>query len=282
VHQNKPNAGFNYAVLPNLRFYTSISSAYFVDQTSRPAVIAASTYAPFTSKGIDYGLKGSYLNQRLNFTLGGYYNKQFNVLVNDAVETPPGSGVFVNTPQQDGNQLVRGWEADLSYVVTDDVTVGASFGRVDSKYTFFGSTAPQAIGRSVNNITPENGSAYLKYAPRTGLLKGFSFNALTTYVSSTPTQTPIAGDTISIVPNSGGRVIVTGHTDAWKLRLPSFTLWEFGVHYRLPRVSAKWDQDISLNLKNAFDKYYLKTSALRGDGRGILVTYTLTHSGSRL
>ena len=280
VHQNKPNAGFSYAVRPNLRLYSSFSSAYFVDQTSRPAVIAASTYAPFTSKGIDYGLKGSYFDQKLNFTVGGYYNKQFNVLVNDAIETPPGSGVFVNTPRQDGNQLVRGWEADLSYVVNNEVTVGSSFGRVDSKYTFFGSTAPQVVGRSVNGISPENGSAYLKYSPVSGALKGFYFNALATYVSSTPTQAPNAGDTTVIVAGSGGKVNVTAHTDAWKLRLPSFTLWEFAVHYRLPRLNQHWDQEISLNLKNAFDVYYLKTSALRGDGRGLVLTYQLTHGGS--
>ena len=88
-----------------------------------------------------------------------------------------------------------------------------------------------------------------------------------------------SGDTIAITPVTG-KVVVTGHTDAWKLRLPSFTLWEFSVHYQLPRVNSHWDQEIALNLKNAFDKYYLKTSALRGDGRGILLTYQLTHNGS--
>ena len=46
--------------------------------------------------------------------------------------------------------------------------------------------------------------------------------------------------------------------------------------------SSPEQQELSLNVKNAFDKYYLKTSALRGDGRGILLTYQLTHSGSRL
>lgn len=88
---------------------------------------------------------------------------------------------------------MRGWETDVSYVVNDAVTLGSSFGRVDSKYTCFGSRAPQVIDRSDNGISPENGSAYLK---------------------------------------------------------------------------------------NAFDKYYLKTSALRGDGRGILLTYQLTRNGS--
>jgi len=193
---------------------------------------------------------------------------------------PPGSGVFVNTPRQDGNQLVRGWEADVSYVINNDVTIGGSFGRVDSKYTYFGSTAPEAIGRSVNGISPENGSAYIKYSPSSGVLKGLYFNALVTYVSFHADAKRPSPATRSPSRPGTGKVTVTGHTDAWKLRLPSFTLWEFGVHYRLPRINAHWDQEVSLNLKNAFDKYYLKTSALRGDGRGILLSYQLTHGGS--
>ncbi len=279
VHQRKPNLGFNYKLTQGLAVYSSYSEAYFVDQTSRPSVIAASTYAPFTAKGIDYGFKGNYFDQKLNFTLGGYYTKQFNVLVNDVVETPPGSGNFVSTPLQDGNQLVRGWEADVSYVVTNDLTAGASFGRVDSKYTYFGSTSPEAIGRSVNGVTPENGSAYLKYNVSRGALKGVSFNLLAAYVSSTPTQTPIAGDTVTIVPNSGGQVRVSAHTDAWKLRLPSTTLWTFSMHYKLH--STRWDHTFGLTLNNIFDKYYLKTNATLGDGRSVILSYTLRHSGSR-
>jgi iron complex outermembrane receptor protein len=275
-HQNKPNGGINYAITPNFRIYSSWSSAYFVDQTSRPAVIAATTYAPFTSKGIDYGIKGSLLDQRLNFTLGGYYNQQFNVLVTDTVEVPPGSGQFVNVAEQDGNQLVRGWESDVSWVATNDLTFGASFGRVDSQYLSLGSAFPEVKGRSAQNITPENGGAYVKYTPSNGILRGFYFNLLATYVSSTPTQTPNAGDTTAVV---NGQVVVTGHTDLWKLRLPSYTLWNLGIHYRLPRLSAHWEQEISLNLNNAFDKYYLKTSALLGDRRSILVQYTLGHAG---
>jgi outer membrane receptor protein involved in Fe transport len=199
--------------------------------------------------------------------------------VTDRVETSP--GVFTDITRQDGDQLVRGWEADVSWVLTDSVTIGSSFGRVDSKYTNFGVAFPEALGRSVANISPENGSAYVKYSPTGGMLKGLYFNGLVTYVSSTPTQSPVAGDTtVTSTVNGVTSTFVTAHTDAWKLRLPSYTLWEFGVHYRLPRLGAHWDQEISFNLKNAFDKYYLKTSANAGDRRGVLIQYTLTHGGS--
>jgi iron complex outermembrane receptor protein len=216
----------------------------------------------------------------LNFTLGGYYARQYNVLVSDEVETPPGSGNFVSTTEQDGDQLCRGWESDVSYVITDNLTVGGSFGRVDSRYTYFGSTAPEVLGRSVNGVTPENGGAYLKYNISNGALRGLYFNVLSTYVSSTPTQAPNAGDTIAVIPGSGGKAAVTGHTDAWKLRLPSFTLWTFGAHYRYH--TNRWDHLFGITLNNAFDKTYLKIpTATLGDGRSVIFSYTLTHSGSR-
>jgi iron complex outermembrane receptor protein len=273
VHQNKPNAGFNLQVVPNLHVYGSYSEAYFVDQTSRPAVIASSTFAPFTAKGVDYGIKGSYFDSRLNFTLGGYYDKEFNVVVNDTVEFPAGSGNFVNIQRQDGDQLVRGMEFDVSWAFPWGLTFGASGAEVNSKYTNFGSQFPEAIGRTVNGISPENGSAYLKY--NVPFVQGLYVNVLTTYVSSTPSQTPIAGDTTSIVK---GVSVVTAHTDLWKLRNPSYQLWNFSATYRLPRIREAWDQSISFTLNNAFNKFYLKTNTTLGDSRGILLAYTLTHA----
>ncbi len=277
VHQKKPNVGFNYAATPSLRLYGSYSEAYFVDQTSRPAVIAASTYAPFTAKGVDYGIKGAFFDQHLNFTVGGFYTKQFNVSVTDFVETPPGSGSFVSVTRQDGDQLVRGWETDLSYVVTNDLTVGASFGRVDSKYTFFGSAFPEVIGRSVNGVTPENGSAYLKYNINSGPLKGLYVNLLSSYVSSTPTQAPNTGDTVVM---KSGVPTVTAHTDAWMLRIPSVTLWNIALHYKLPRLGQHWNQTLGVNLNNLFDRQYLKTNVTLGDRRSVIFSYTLTHSSA--
>ncbi len=277
VHQNKPNMGYSYKVTPNLHVYGSYSSAYFVDQTSRPAVIAASTYAPFTAKGFDYGIKGSYLNSRLNFTLGGYYAKQFNVLVNDTVETFVGSGVYTNVALQDGDQLVRGFEFDLSWVANNNLTFGVSGAEVNSKYTNYGSAYPEVVGRSVNGITPENGSAYVKYfVPG---IKGLYVNALTTYVSSTPSQVPNTGDTTTI--NQALKMsTVTAHTDAWKIRYPSYEIWILSVNYRLPKLNQNWDQRLAFTMNNAFNKNYVKTSGTQGDGRGVMLTYTLSHGGS--
>ena len=279
-HQNKPNAGFNYKVTPNLHVYGSYSTAYFVDQTSRPSVIAAPTYAPFTAKGLDYGIKGDYFDDQLNFTLGGYYDREYNVLVTDTVEQPPGSGNFVDQTEQDGDQLVRGFEADLSWTANNaltarnDLTVGASAAEVNALYTNFGSAFPEVVGRSVQNISPENGSIYARYLIKTGPLAGLQFNPLVTYVSSTPSQAGNAGDTTAIV---GGKSVLTGHTDAWKIRYPSFTVWNFNLTYTLPAYHHFY-QRLTFSVNNVFNRYYLKVpSGTLADGRGFLVSYTLGH-----
>jgi iron complex outermembrane receptor protein len=272
-HQAKPNVGFNYRVGSGLHFYGSYSESYFVDQTANIGTIADPLFKPETAKGYDYGIKGSYLNERLNFTLGGYYITRYNVSVTDAVETTPGNFITVTRP--DGDQLVRGWEADLSWRVTEDLTAGGSFANVNSKYTNFGTNFPEAVGRSVNGVTPENGSAYMKYNFSQGMLQGLSANILATYVSSTPSESPTAGDTIGTV---GGKRVVTGSTFQWKLRTGSFTVWNVGVHYKF-KTSHNLEHTIGLNLNNAFDKQYARTGRTLGDTRTFIVTYTLGHGG---
>ncbi len=270
-HEIKPNVGFNFRVNSGLHLYGSYSESYFVDQTANIGTVANSNFMPETAKGWDYGVKGSFFDERLNFTLGGYYINRYNVSVTDAIETPPGSGNYVTQTLYDGDQLVRGWEADLSWRVTENLTGGASFANVNSLYTNFGSNYPEAVGRSVNGVSPENGSAYFKYN-FTGRAKGLSFNLLASYVSSTPSQTPTAGDTISTV---AGKRVVTASTNQWKLRTPSFTVWNAGLHYRLPRLHG-YEQILSVNVTNMFDKFYLRSSS----DRTFLVTYELRHAGN--
>ncbi|HVU34968.1 MAG TPA: TonB-dependent receptor [Opitutaceae bacterium] len=276
-HQLKPNLGFNYRVGGGLHFYGSYSESYFVDQTANIGTIASPNFRPETAKGFDYGIKGSFFNERLNFTLGGYYINRYAVTVTDAVETPPGSGNYVTISRSDGDQLVRGWEADFNWRPTDELTFGGSFAEVNSLYTNFGTNFPEVVGRSVNGVSPENGSVYAKYDFTRHGLRGFSANLMATYVSSTPSESPNAGDTIGTV---NGRRVVTASTYQWKLRTPSFTLWNAGIHYRFPQTFHGLEQELSLNVNNMFDRFYQRTGRTLGDSRTILVTYSLGHSGA--
>ncbi len=286
-HQTKPNLGFNMKTVGNLRVYGSYSESYFVDQTNAPAQIAGyqisstgGTYhpvsAPFkpeTAKGWDYGIKGSFFDEKLNFTLGGYYINRYNVSVSDDAVDPV-TGNHTTVTRSDGNQIDRGVEFDLNWLITNNFSFTVSAAEVNAKYKNYGNAFPEAIGRSVSGVSPENGSVISKYTFTTGPLKGLDVEGLATYVSSTPSENPNAGDTTALV---NGQYVVTAHTDQWKLRVPSFVIWNFGVHYKLPWTPGHLQQTVGFNVINAFNKYYLKTSKNLGDTRSFIVSYEIAH-----
>jgi iron complex outermembrane receptor protein len=275
VTQSKPNVGVLYKVKDNFRVYANYSESYFINQTDNPSDIANPLYKPETAKGWDYGIKGSLLNDRLNYTIGAYDIRRFNVRVTDFVESPVGSGTFVTVTQPDGDQKVTGWEADVNYNLSPTWSTGLSYGYVKAIYSDFGAARPEAIGRKVQNISPENGGAWLKFSGREGALKGFSANLGVTHVAETPTEAPDAGDTVVF---TGGVATVSRTTNQWKLTVPAFTLWNAGVTYRWKQGSHA-DHTVRLNVNNVFDKDYLKVNKNIGDPRGIYLSYTLSFSG---
>lgn len=274
----KPNFGLNYKIVPSLRVFANYSESYFVPQSDATATVALSDYAPETAKGYDYGFKGALLNERLNFTVSGFYATRYNVSVSDSVEVPPGSGTYITQTRRDGDQLVRGFEIDVNYSINNEFNAGGSWGHVYSIYTDFGSLFPEAVGRRVNGISPQNGGAYIKYTPSNLTFKGFSANLGVTHVASTPTEAPNAGDTTARV---GGVVVVTRSTNQWRLRIPSYTLWNFGMRYRLPSNGGRFDHTFAVNVNNLFDVDYLRANKLLGDRRSVFFTYTLNHTGAK-
>ena len=274
VNQFKPNVGVLYKIKENFRVYGNYSESYFINQTDNPSDIANPTYKPETARGYDYGFKGSFFNDRLNYTIGGYYIERFNVRVTDTVESPPGSGNFVNIIRPDGDQWDRGIEADVNWNINSNFSSGLSYGHVNAIYTDFGTAYPRAVGRLVQNITPTNGSIYLKFTGTEGRLKGFSANVGVTYLSSTPTEAPNAGDP----PAAANGVQPATSTNQWMLRVPAVTLWNLGLHYRL-QGAGKFSHAFHLNINNVTDEQYLKVNKNIGDGRGIYFSYTLGFSG---
>jgi iron complex outermembrane recepter protein len=276
VTQTKPNVGLNYKVTPALRAFANYSESYFVNQTDNPETFAPSSYKPEVASGYDYGFKGTLLNDKLNFTLSGFYATRKNVSVSDTFESPLGSGLFVTQNRRDGDQLVRGAEADLNWRITDEFSLNGSYGHVHSVYTNFGSASPLAVGRLVSGVSPDNGSISVRYAPGRGALKGFSTNLGVTYIAATPTENPNAGDTYTT--NAAGQRVLTRTTYQWRLQVPSFTLWNAGIRYTWRM--GRWDHKVALNVNNVFDKDYLKVNRNLGERRGIFVTYTLGFAGA--
>jgi iron complex outermembrane recepter protein len=279
VTEVKPNAGVNYRIAPRFRGFVNYSESYFVNQGDTPALIAEPSYKSEIAGGWDYGFKGSALNERLTYTVSGFYITRENVTVTDVEEQPIGSGNFVQVSRRDGNQLVRGYELDVNWLVTDELSLLASYGNVYSIYTDFGSAFPAAVGRRVAFIAPENGSVSAKWSPRQGRLKGFSANLGVTYVAATPTELPNAGDVYTTTPGTGARV-VTSSTGQWDLRAPGYSLWSLGLRYQT-QGRGRLAHSFGVNVNNLFDRDYLRVGAsaanrLLGEERAFYFTYSLT------
>jgi len=271
ITQLKPNLGANYKLTPNFRVFANYSESYFVNQTDNPVVFADPTYKPEIASGYDYGFKGSLLQDRLNFTVSGFYATRENVSVSELVEVSPGT--FVTQNRRDGDQLVRGYEIDANWRASDEVSVNLSWGHVYSIYTDFGSGKPLSVGRRVNGVAPENGSIAVKYSPSSGRLKGFSTNLGWTYVASTPSENPDAGDTYGTVPVNGVLPLIRT-TYQWRLRVPAFGLWNWGARYNF-RSGSRFDHTLAVNVNNVADKDYIKINKQIGEPRNIIFSYTL-------
>ena len=97
-----------------------------------------------------------------------------------------------------------------------------------------------------------------------------------TYVATTPTEGPNAGDTYTTGAN-GARVL-SRTTYQWRLRVPAFGIWHVGARYALK--SGRFDQTFAVNVNNAADKVYLKVSRQIGEPRAVFFSYTLGFGGS--
>lgn len=268
----KPNAGLNYRLFRHYRAFVNYSESYSVNQGDSPATVANPTYKPEVAHGWDYGFKGELLDGRLTFTLSGFYAIRQNVSVSEVIENPPGSGNYITQNRRDGDQLVRGYEMDLNWRITPALNLVGSWGHVYSIYTNYGSANPLAVGRRVQNVSPENGGISLRYAPRSAWLRGFSGNIGYTYLGRTPTENPDAGDTYTTDKN--GNRVLTRTTRQWALSVPAISLWNLGVRYTL-KSDGRYNQQVALNVNNVMDRAYLKASNMAGDRRAVYATYTL-------
>jgi len=274
----KPTVGLNFKVTPTFRAFANYSESWFITQGDGALIVADPTYKSEAAGGYDYGFKGSFLNERFNYTLSGFYATRQNVSVNDFVESPQGSGNFVQVTQRTGDQLVRGYEVDASWAVNKEIYLIASYGRVNSIYSDFGSASPAAVGRTVQFVSPYNGSVSVKYAPSRGVLKGFSTNLGVTFVGATPTELPTAGDVYATQP--GGKRVVTQSTGQWSLKAPAYRLWNFGIRYRLQSAS-KYSHTFGINVNNLTNETYFRggsagaNTRYPGEERAVYFTYTL-------
>lgn len=259
------SGGINYRITPALSAYANYSTS-FVPSTQ---VVTGATTGSYvlpneTAEGYDYGFKGSFAQDRLTFTLGGFYVNQqhISVTANDA------NGIAIK--QAVGDAVSRGAELTANYFVTHDWAVNAGYFYTDARWTSTGNDFDMAGRRRAS--VPEDLVTFATRYSLPGALRGLSVNLMYQYIGKNNAEergnTTASGSNFTPVgSNNGLREIV----------LPGVGLVNAGLAYDLKTNSNRFKHHFQFNLGNAFDKRYVTLSRGVGDRRTYYFTYQITH-----
>jgi outer membrane receptor protein involved in Fe transport len=253
-HAVSPSIGLNFKLTPSLALYSNYSRSFFPNaQSSR---LGSPQLPNERAMGYDAGIKASYFDDKLVFTLGGFD------IVRDGVRASvieSGSAVDVAA----GQQKATGVEFDFTWRVKGSLTLLGGYGYTDA-YISANGRDTDSVGRRPNRVPRDNGGLALKYS-LPGMFKGFAFNAGLKYIGKSYPNSlaTVAGGT----PDLARRNTVT----------PSYETIDAGLSYRWKLRGGSFGQSVRVSVKNLLDRDYLSIGNSAAEGRKFFFAYTVTH-----
>ena len=261
--QFSPMVGVNYKLTPQLAFYSNRSNSFSPNAQRASAGLNASE----TARGWDYGFKGGFFEDRLQFTLGGFYIDRTGVSATEVL--PNGSTISTSA----GNQNAKGIELDFTWRATRDLTFLGGYGYVNARTTANGRDL-DSVGRRPAKLPAVNYGLALKYNLG-AIAKGLAFNAGVQFTGQTFPDSLAGG--INEPASSPNRGFTLSHDGRRTLSLPSYTIVDLGLSYRFRPADSKFSHSVRLNVKNLTDLDYIDTQKKPGDRRGFYVSYSVQH-----
>lgn len=172
-----------------------------------------------------------------------------------------------------GNQNAKGVELDFAWRATNDLTVLGGYGYVNAKTVANGRDL-DSIGRRPAKLPVVTYGLALKYQ-LVQVVKGLAFNAGATFTGQTFPDSLAGG--INEGASSPLRGYTLSHDGRRTLSLPSYTVVDMGLSYRLRAANSKFSHSVRFNVKNLADADYIDTGKKAGDRRGFYVSYSLNH-----
>ena len=124
-------AGVNYQVAEQVLTYATYSQGFksggWTTRATTP-ILAAPTFNPEKADTYEVGMKSQFLDRKLQLNLAGYYTKYKDLQVTVYSGISP---VTVNAAQAE----IKGIEAELVFIPVRPLTLSATFGYIDAKYT---------------------------------------------------------------------------------------------------------------------------------------------------
>lgn len=256
-----PSAGINVRVVEHVRAYANYAKTFFANTQNRTAGDAAADNE--RGFGWDYGFKVDLFEERLNFTVGGFYVVRQNVTVNDVDEA---TGLTLRRPV--GNTLSRGFELDANWRLTDAFTALFGYGHLNSAITYAG-VDREVVGRPPSGTPDENGYVALRYAFKQRPLAGLSTTLGVTYTGRSYPFSEAGGISTGglILTHNGQRDIVT----------PSYYSTRAGVSYSWRQRDSRIGHSVAVNVVNVLDERPVTLSRRFVEPRTGSATYSIRY-----
>lgn len=246
-----PNFGVNFKVNPRIALYASHSRSF--SPNGQVAKLGDPRLDNETSVGWDYGIKATYLDERLVFTLGGFYIDRFGV---KTTRTDPVTGLKETVAA--GTQLSKGVEFEAAWRATDALTVLASYGYVNARIVYNGNAVTD-VGQPPDGLPRDQGSLAWKYQFG-GRLRGLFWNTGVVYSGvAYPNSTADLSDPRRYIS------------------APAYTLVNMGLSYAWGSRDRSLRQSARISAKNLLDRDYETSRGDLGIGRGVYFSYTISH-----
>ena len=260
------SGGMNYRVWPGLAAYANYSTS-FVPSTQ---VVTGATTGSYvlpneTAEGWDYGFKGSFMQDRLTFTVGGFYVNQqhISVTANDA------NGIAIK--QAVGDAVSKGGELSANYFITKDWAINAGYFYTSARWVNTGNDLDMA-GRRRAGVPDDLVTFATKYT--FPWLRGLSTNWMYQYIGKSNAEergnTTASGSNFTPVgSNNGLRNIIR----------PGVALINAGLSYdfKSRTFGESLKHRLQFNVNNLTDRSYVTLSRGVGDGRTYYFTYQVSH-----
>lgn len=233
-----PRGGLVYNFNDRIALYAGYSEAYIIVTNSNPD---GSILKPETGEQMEVGLKATLLDGRLASNFSIFKLKRGNI-----VESDPNRPGFL---RQIGEQESQGFEASAIAVVSKNFQMLGSYAFTEGETS--GSTDPNQIGLPLQGLAKHRANAMARYSITSGDLNGLGFGFGVNYAADRRVWTPAS---------------LTSRKFA---SLPDAVVWDVMLFYK---IGKQWD--MSLNVRNVFDRDYYATGNeagwLRGTPRGFV------------
>ncbi len=255
-----PQFGLNYTPVKPVSVYANVSESYLPQSQVRSNT--QELYPNEEGQGVEFGVKTTWFDGKLNLVLGVYAIERNNVL-----QTFFDEELGMNVTNVEGQIKTDGVELDFNWQVTPALQIVGGFGYMDNRVTK-NDESPWIVGQLVaRGPSPHNYGMAMVYRFQSTRWKGLSLRA------------DFSGQGESLGEYGSGPYVRNGVTYAndgrVNIKQPGYTLVNVGASYSWRGRNSRWRHSVSFNVKNLFDEQYSRGNWIPGDGLSTSFTYSL-------